>query len=109
MNEKEFERLIQAERRRPLPACPSNMEVSVLRRIRQESGERDWIYVIQWLSGLSRRGLALGSLALTVLLSTITSLVAISVEGPVQNPGDLAREALGFQIFKEFQVLNLDH
>lgn len=109
MNENEFERLIQAERRRPLPACPSNMEASVLRRIRQESGERDWVYGIQWLFGLSRSGLALGSLALTVLLSTITGLVVTSVATPVQNPSELAREALDFQIFNEFQVLNLDH
>jgi hypothetical protein len=109
MNEKEFERLIQAERRRPLPACPPNMEASVLRRIRQASGEADWSSGIQWLFGLSRSGLALGSLALTVLLSTITSLVVISVEAPVQNPSDLAREALDFQVFNEVQVLNLDH
>jgi hypothetical protein len=108
MKDEYLERLIEAEKCRSLPRCPGNLEDSVLRQVRVESSELE-PGILQWLLGVPKSGLVLGSLALAILLSTVTSLAVVSVQERGPAPGDLARSALDFQIFNEVQVVNLDH
>ena len=69
MNDKIFEQLIRAERERPLPVCPSNLESDVLRRVHLASRDADKMGGLEWIFGLiPRAGVAFGALALTVLL-----------------------------------------
>jgi hypothetical protein len=109
MKDEYLERLIEAEKCRCLPRCPGNLEESVLRQVRVELSELETPGILQWLLGVPKSGLVLGSLALAILLSTVTSLAVVSVQERGPAPGDLARSALDFQIFNEVHVVNLDH
>lgn len=109
MKEQRFERLIEAEKGRSLPRCPSNLEASVLRQVREDSGEIEVATFFSWLMELPRSGLILGSLTMAILLSTVTSLAVVSAQDRAQDPGELARSALDFKIFNEVQVVNLDY
>lgn len=109
MKDEYFERLIEAEKCRCLPRCPGSLEESVLRQVRVEFSELEVPGVLQWLLGVPKGGLVLGSLALAILLSTVSSLAVVSVQERGPASGDLARSALDFQVFNEVQVVNLDH
>ena len=108
MNNKEFDTLIQSERERSLPNCPSNLEANVLRRIRLEQDDPEAFSILNWLFCLTRKGALIGMLMLTVFLSTGASLFVSSNYLSSLESRELASSALGFDVLKNIQSLDFD-
>ena len=110
MNQLQIDQLISAEASRTLPACPSNMEANVLRRIRLSSSSDETTSTLDWLLGLAPGGgLATGALALTALFSIGYSAALASSYASTAETNSLAAVALDFDVFQETNVFNFDH
>jgi hypothetical protein len=110
MNKLSLDQLIRAETSRALPACPTNLEANVLRRIRLSTPESTETGMLDWLLGLvTQRSLAIGALALTALFSIGASAVLTSSYASATETQSLAANALDFGVFQETHVFNFDH
>lgn len=105
MKDQEFERLEAEFKNRPVPNCPPDMEVNVLRRVRsaQSIDESGW----SWLNSLILRPtFAAAALTVVVATSLSASLVSIGI-GNDHHPQSI-RTALDFTAFSSKSVLQLD-
>ena len=83
-----FEELLRAERARPLPVCPSNIEANVFRRIRLASSEMEAMSSLDWILGLlPQKGIVFSVFTAAVMLSvTSTMLVEASSARAQETP-----------------------
>lgn len=110
MNKLPLDQLIRAEASRTLPACPTNLEANVLRRIRLSTPTAEETNTLDWLLGLlPKGGLATGALALTALFSIGASVILTSSYASATETQSLAANALDFGVFQETHVFNFDH
>lgn len=105
-----FDELLRAERDRPLPVCPSNLEANVLRRIRLAADDTDEVSVLDWMLGLlPQKGVVFSVLTLAVLLTATSTMMITPNHALAADSHSLAANALDFGVFKETPVLNLDN
>lgn len=104
-----FEELLRAERDRPLPVCPSNIEANVLRRIRLAANE-DEVSALDWILGLlPQKGFVFSVLTLAILLSASSTMMIVSNSALAADSQNLASNALDFGVFKETPFFNLEN
>lgn len=105
-----FEELLRAERARPLPVCPSNLEANVLRRIRLAASETESVSVLDWLFGLlPQKSLVLSALALAVMFSVTSTVVLEASSARAAKKQSLAVSALDFGVFDEAPFFDLEN
>jgi len=105
-----FEELLRAERDRLLPACPSNIEANVLRRIRLASSEMEAMSVLDWIFELlPQKSLVLSALALAVMLSVTSTVVLEASSAGASKSHSLAVTALDFGVFDEAPFFDLEN
>lgn len=109
MKDKDLDRLIGVVRRVPVPGCPPVLEANVLRRLRGARAEGAEKFGLDWLIGLfEQTRFAAAAVVAALMISTSASVLATSVFASDSSRKDLASEALGFDVFREANVLNLD-
>ena len=105
-----FEEILRAERDRPLPTCPSNLEANVLRRVRLAAGETEGVGGFDWVLGLlPQKGLVFGALTVTFFLSLTSTMLVASSSARAAESQNRAVAALDFGIFKETPFLDLEN
>ena len=98
MKEDELESLIEAVKRKHLPACPGNFETNVLRTIRLRGVADDG--VIGWLGSLVvKGGFVVSALALTICTTALVSSMA--APALAHSNREAAGRALGFDTITE--------
>lgn len=106
MKDDRFVEILESLRQKRLPACPGNLEANVLRRIRLQK-ERDadiWCWLDTLLSQLS---FAAPIVAVAILASTLTTVVATSLQASEKQAS--ASYALGFDTFTHPRMLDWDN
>lgn len=109
MKNRELDRLIGLAREKLVPGCPPALEANVLRRLRVTRSEVMDKFGLDWLIGLfEQTRYAAAAVVAALLISTSASVLATSAFANNSSRKDLASEALGFDVFQEAHVLNLD-
>jgi len=109
MKEKNFDHLINLAREKPLPGCPPALESNVLRRLRMARSEQGERFGLDWLFGLfEQTRFAAAAVVAVLFISTTASVVVTSAYASSSERRGLASEALGFDVFQEAKILNLD-
>jgi hypothetical protein len=102
----ELDNKIEEIRRRPAPACPENIEINVLRKIRIEKSTEPEDNVVGWLTGLiPNTNFSLTALALVVAVSTVAT--AASTLAMASDRKTELNRALGFDTITMTNVVNL--
>ena len=106
MNEDDFDHLVEALSESALPACPTDLEHNVLRRVRRAQFCRESIW--DWLNGwIPRPAFALATVSIAVVSSVTTSAVLLT--GHEAATSQTARLVLGFDSFSASLSLPTDH
>ncbi len=93
-----------------MPACPAALESNVLRRLRLARAEEKEPFWIDWLiDAFQQTRYAAAAVAVVLLTSTTASVVVASAHASSAERHSLASDALGFDVFREARVLNLDN
>lgn len=105
-----FEELLRAERDRPLPVCPSNVEANVLRRIRLATNESDSVVGLDWILGLlPQKSFVFSALLATVVLSATSTMIVEASSARVSERQTLAANALDFGVFNNAPYFKLEN
>lgn len=105
-----FEELLRAERDRPLPACPSNIEANVLRRIRLAERETDADSVLDWIFRLlPQKGFAFSVFTAAVMLSVTSTMIVKASSAGATETQSLAVNALDFEVFNQTPFFDLEN
>ena len=109
MKDKDLDRLIGLAKEKSVPGCPPALESNVLRRLRHARSEAVEKFGLDWLLGLfEQTRFAAASMVAVLLISTSASVLATSVFASSSERKDMASEALGFDVFQEAHILNLE-
>ncbi len=102
----ELDNKVEKIRMQPAPACPENIEINVLRKIRIVNATEPEETVVGWLTGLiPNTNFALTVLALVVAVSAVaTAASTLAMESDRKT--ELNR-ALGFDTITMTKVANL--
>jgi len=110
MKDKDLDRLVELAREKPLPACPPALESNVLRRLRMARSESAETFGLDWLLGIfEQTRYAAAAMVAALVISTTASVLATSAFSSGSERKILASEALGFDVFAEAKILNIDN
>jgi len=108
--DKDLDRLIGMSREKSLPRCPPALESNVLRRLRMARSESAETFGLDWLLGIfEQTRFAATAMVAALLISTTASVLATSAFANGSARKVLASEALGFDVFAEAKILNIEN
>jgi len=111
MKDKDLDRLVELAREKPLPACPPALKSNVLRRLRMARTEwAEQPFGLDWLLGIfEQTRYASAAMVAALVISTTASVLTTSAFSSGSQRKVLASEALGFDVFAEAKILNIDN